>query len=263
MIITLKRADFSANNIGNINSISVSRTIPLPSIPKSYTTTSSGFGSNTIRATTYGNVLAGDILEVNNPDGSFNNQMQVHQVATKSSPVFVTVDGAHNETWVKALRSTYDSDRYTFAENMRFIAIMQDANNSSTRDFTGYEFCVYKLRRNFETKVANAVQAYHGTYNQENGTINWGDNGIRAFTVLDLKKGDVVASTLPNYKFNIFELNNNALTFVSQHGTNYTTTHWTSDKDQRVLLLARDTDQSDGTMASADLSKVFTVTFNS
>ena len=82
--------------------------------------------------------------------------------------------------------------------------------------------------------------------------------------MLDLKIGDTVESAVPDdIKFNVVRIADNThCTYDSMLANDFVTTKWTSDKDQRVLVVAR-SDSSPNGSVSSDPENVFRVTFNS
>ena len=244
----------------------VLRTIPLPAILSAYTKASSSFGAMNNRVTAYGNIKAGDILEVVNPNETFSNELLVYEVQAKDAPTFGYTSITHSETYVKDLRTDYAPESYTFENDCRFLAVMLDRNNLS-RDFSKYHnFCLYNLKREYMIGVATPIQAYYGTYNGANGTYDLTQK-LRALAVLDLKVGDVVECATDDLRLNVIKLKDNSYEQVevivgSTTETSYKTTSWTSDADQRVIVLARSESAPNGTVTE-DLNAVFKVTFNS
>ena len=244
------------------------RTIPLIAGLKAYTKANNTFGDMTKRAVTFGNVKAGDVLSVVNPDDTFKNKFLVYKMTDKATPEFN--DGVtYKETYVSDLRGSYDYPEYAFAEDCRFLSVMLDELHSDDRNFTDYkDFCLYQLGREYTIGEPTAIHAYYGTYDKTKSTFSF-TNNIRAFTVLDLKAGDVVTSATSDIGFDVYKFVDKTHTYdgivsrdESDSAAAYATTIWTSQADQRVMVIARSISNPSGKITE-DLNNVFTVTFNS
>ena len=266
--LVIPGADFSDIRVASIKVGAVYRTIPLIAIPYAYGYAMSVLSYNVNRATTYGDVKAGDVLEVDNPDSTFDNQLLVYKVDPSGTPEFAdgVIPSEYSETFVDFLRPDYSAEAYTFTEDCRFLAVMKDNLNSTTRDFTSYApFGLYNLRREFKKGEATPVHAYYGTYDMNTSTFVFDSaNSLRALVMLDLRAGDVVESAdVDNLKFDVFKIQSGTVnTYESKLTTGYVTTTWTSNVRQRVLLVAKNLSNPDG-LVTNDLNAVFKVTFNS
>lgn len=257
-----KDSDFSNEVVYTLEmGTTVRRAIPLLASPGSYTKASSTFGSEKYRSITYGNVKAGDTLEIINPDDSFENQLLVYKVSPKDTPVFY--DGkTRSESYVSDLRGSYAAENYTFEEDCRFLAVMKDNKNNTTRDYTKYApFCLYQLSREYTIGEAAPIQAYHGSYNTSTGDFEYSTT-IRAIAVLDLKTGDVIQTASDDLKLNLIILEDKSYVYRETRVTGFTTNSWTSDADQRVLVLAANANATNNAITK-DLGSIFKVIFNS
>lgn len=247
----------------------VRRAIPLIAVPYAYTNASSTFNSLSYRASTYGNIKAGDTLQVINPDATFDNRLLVYKVDASGTPEFADGTAPGTETYISDLRASYAAEDYTFEEDCRFLAVMMDNNNSTGRDYASYcPFCLYKLERTFTLGEPTAIHAYYGTYDIATGkyVLNTSNTKLRALAVLDLNAGDTVECATDDLRLNVIKLNGlgntgGTVLIGSTTETSYVTKSWTSDVEQRVLVIAKSL--TNASLATDDLNAVFKVTFNS
>ena len=257
--IIIPGADFSALRIIS----ETKRSIPMLSVAKTFDTSSDTFSSNSIRAIVYGNFKKGEVLEYDNPDSSFDNKMCIFRLEDRSTPKFFDGKSPESEHYVSTSRA-YEYGTHEFSEDGRFMGILRDTLNDLTRDFSPYaSFGLFKLTKKYEIGKPFPIYAYFGTYTTNTSSLIWGSD-IRAIAVLDHKIGDTVESAVPDdIKFNVVRIADNThCTYDSMLANDFVTTKWTSDKDQRVLVVAR-SDSSPNGSVSSDPENVFRVTFNS
>ena len=261
--IIIPGADFSGASVAKY----IQRTIPLIAIPYAYSSSSSTLSALTYRATTYGNIKAGDTLELINPDSTFDNQFLVYEVDPSGTPEFT--DGmapeAYSETFVGYLKPNYSAEAYTFTEDCRFLAVMRDNLNNTTRDFTEYcPFGLYNIRREYKTGEAVPVHTYYGTYDANTSNFRFGgDSSLRSFAMLDLKAGDVVSSAdVDTFAFLVLKMQDGTVKTYESTLRQYDTASWVSETEQRVLVAAKNLSNPEG-IVTDDLNNVLKVTFNS
>lgn len=110
--------------------------------------------------------------------------------------------------------------------------------------------------------VTKQLDMAYGTYSKDNSTFQLNDK-IRAWVVLDVKEGDVIALTDINssYQFLVFKLKDGTTTFESELRNYYGAEEWTSNTTQRIIVVARDSANSSGTICTPDeLLDIVTIT---
>lgn len=268
LVVKAKADGYTASNYSNEvtytaeGEVIISRTIPLMSLPITFAIASSTFDPATTRTTAYGNAKAGDILEVSEGVGC-----SLHKLVSKDEPpmTLLFVQSSHSETFKETLIGSWGvTTSYTFEEDMRFDATGKDLTDSS-RDFTGSEFAIYNLRRNFVKGQSTPIWSYIGSYDTGNNCfpVNEVPNTLRVLVVLDVKAGDVVATTNSSYGFNLYKLTDGTSTAEEELLSGYTSKTWTSDKNQRIMAIAKNNSDTVNNMSNVDPNNVFTVTFNS
>ena len=247
----------------------VSRTIPLNSICYTFNNSDNKFYAHTIRHSTYGNALAGDILEIVNPDNTYNVGCSAMKLMAKASPVFATGKTQDLSETFEDILGDFGSwgmtaaTPYTFTEDTRFLLNGKDILADANRDFTNHEFRIFNLRRNYTKGQAYPIYSYIGVYDLQKNGFNW-DTNLRACVVLDLKVGDIVATTDSKYTFDVYKLADGDIIQEEKLASGYAATTWTSNANQRILAIARNNQGgSDYNMGGVDPATVFTVTFNS
>lgn len=260
--IIIQGADFSDIALSSY----VRRSIPLMSIAATHALNDGTFDTSyTFRAVTYGNIRAGDIIKCVNPDETFDNQFLVYEVDATGSPEFADGDVPGVEKYIATLKE-YSSESYTFDKDCRFLAAAKDVNNDRTRDFTPYaHFGLFNLNRIYEAGKPAPIHAYYGMYSSVYSKFSFGAAGgdIRALAMLDVKAGDVVETASSDFGLLVLKMQDGtAHTYEQTLLADYADTKWTSEANQRVLVVAKSYSHPNSKITD-NLNNVFRVTFNS
>lgn len=118
-----------------------------------------------------------------------------------------------------------------------------------------------KIGESKEELVTRQLDMAYGTYNSADSSFSL-DSKIRAWVIKDVKPGDTISlyDSSSSYQFLVFKLKSGTNVYESTIRA-YLSDSWTSDIEQRVIIVAKDNNNSNGTICSPDnLLDIVTIT---